>query len=90
MTKRGLNLYELVFGAFLVLKFANVTPIATWNWFFILLPIIIGFIHKFFIWVYEGTQMKREIDDLMADTYVEIRKRQIAKKHIRNVLKQNK
>ena len=88
MTKRGLNLYELIFGAFLVLKLAKLTPIADWNWFFILLPFIIGKLHRFFVWVYEGTKLREEIADLLSETYVDIRAKQIAKKTLKEAKKQ--
>ena len=89
MTKRGLNLYELIFGAFFVLKLAKLTPIADWNWFFIFLPFIIGKLHRFFIWVYEGTKLRQELADLLSETYVEIRAKQIAKKHLKETRKQS-
>ena len=88
MTKRGINLYELVFGAFFVLKLAKLTPIADWNWFFIFLPLIIGKLHRFIIWVYEGTKLRQELADLLSETYVDIRAKQIAKKYLKEARKQ--
>ena len=84
MTKRSINLYELIFGAFFVLKLAKLTPIADWNWFFIFLPIIIYLIHKFFVYVWEGTGMNKDFMNKLADAYVERKKRQFAKKAIRD------
>ena len=84
MTKRSINLYELIFGAFFVLKLAKLTPIADWNWFFIFLPIIIYLIHKFLVYVWEGTGMNKDFMNKLADAYVERKKRQFAKKAIRD------
>ena len=87
MTKRSINLYELIFGAFFVLKLAKLTPIADWNWFFIFLPIIIYLIHKFFVYVWEGTGMNKDFMNKLADAYVERKKRQFAKKALRDAKK---
>ena len=88
MTKRAINIYELIFGAFFVLKLAKLTPIADWNWFFIFLPFIIGKLHRFIIWVYEGTKLRQELADLLSETYVDIRAKQIAKKTLKEARKQ--
>ena len=88
MTQRSINLYELIFGAFFVLKLAKLTPIADWNWVFIFLPFIIGKLHRFFVWVYEGTKLRQELADLLSETYVDIRAKQIAKKTLKQAKKQ--
>ena len=88
MTKRGLNLYELIFGAFFFFLLAKLTPIADWNWFLIFLPITLGKLHRFIIWVYERTKLRQELADLLSETYVDIRAKQIAKKYLKEARKQ--
>lgn len=87
MTKRGLNLYELIFGVFFLLKVTKTGVVANWNWFFIFLPIIIYLIHKFFVYVWEGTGMNKDFMNKLADAYVERKKRQFAKKALRDAKK---
>lgn len=86
MTKRGLNLYEMIFGAFFVLKVTG-EGIQSWNWFFVFLPLLFGILHHFFSWVYNKTQMKNDFNVKLQDLYLDARKRQFAKKAIRDVKK---
>ena len=88
MSKRAMNIYEFIFAIFFILKITGMTSVSTWNWFFILLPFIIGKLHRFFIWVYEGTKLRQELADLLSETYVDIRAKQIAKKHLKEARKQ--
>ena len=89
MTNRAMNIYEFIFAIFFILKITETTNVSSWNWFFIFLPFIIGKLHRFFIWVYEGTKLRQELADLLSETYVEIRAKQIAKKHLKEARKQS-
>jgi hypothetical protein len=44
--------------------------------------------YRFFIWVYEGTKLRQELADLLSETYVDIRAKQIAKKTLKQAKKQ--
>lgn len=86
MIKRGINLYEMIFGAFFVLKVTG-TGIQSWNWFFIFIPLLIGFIHHFFSWVYNKTQLRNDLNVKLQDLYLDARKKQFAKRAIRDAKK---
>ncbi len=88
MSKRAMNIYEFIFAIFFILKITETTNVSSWNWFFILLPFIIGKLHRFIIWVYEGTKLRQELADLLSETYVDIRAKQIAKKTLKEARKQ--
>lgn len=88
MSKRAMNIYEFIFAIFFILKITGTTNVSTWNWFFIFLPFIIGKLHRFIIWVYEGTKLRQELADLLSETYVDIRAKQIAKKTLKQAKKQ--
>lgn len=78
MTKRALNLYEMIFGAFFILKVTG-EGIQNWNWFFVFLPLIIGLIHGFFIRVYERTGMKRDFNIVLQDFYLNYKRNKVVK-----------
>ena len=88
MSKRAMNIYEFIFAIFLILKITETSNVSSWNWFFIFLPFIIGKLHRFIIWVYEGTKLRQELADLLSETYVDIRAKQIAKKTLKQAKKQ--
>ena len=87
MTKRGLNLYELIFAIFFLMKITKTGVVADWNWFFVFLPIIINFVHKFFVWIWEGTGMGRSINQELSSFYIEHQKKQYVKKALREARK---
>lgn len=89
MTKRAMNIYEFIFAIFFILKITETTNVSSWNWFFIFLPLIIGKLHRFIIWVYEGTKLRQELADLLSETYVDIRAKQIAKKALKQAKNQS-
>lgn len=84
MTKRSLNLYELIFGAFFILKVTG-EGIQNWNWFFVFLPLIIGLLHTFFSKVMTVTGMKRDINIVLQDMYLERKKRQARNKLLKPI-----
>ena len=87
MTKRALNLYEMIFGGFFLLKITATGIVATWNWFFIFLPLIIGILHNFFIWIYEGTGMNRQVKNDLKDTYLDYVRKSATRKAIKDARK---
>lgn len=87
MSKRAMNIYEFIFGILFLLKITKTGIVSSWNWFFIFLPIIIYLIHKSIVWVWEGTGMNKDFMNKLADAYVERKKRQFAKKAIRDAKK---
>lgn len=70
MTKRGLNLYELIFGAFFVLKVAKLTVVADWSWWWIFAPFIVNLIHKFFSWIWYGTGLTNDLNEALLNLYI--------------------
>lgn len=84
MTKRSINLYELIFGAFFVLKLAKLTPIAEWNWFFIFLPLMLNFIVKFFEWIWDSLNLKRSATKALQNAYYD----KIREKAVKEALKE--
>ena len=78
MSKRAINMYEFIFGAFFILKVTG-EGIQNWNWFFVFLPLVIGFIHTFFIRVYENTGMKRDTNAAMQDMYLNYKRNKVVK-----------
>lgn len=84
MTKRAVNLYEFIFGAFFVLKITG-KGIESWNWFWVFLPLILGLIHAFFSWVYHGTQMKHDLNRTLQDLYIENAKRRSQKRAFKDL-----
>ena len=87
MTKRAMNLYEFIFSIFFLLKITHQTNVSEWNWFWVFLPLIINFIWKFFSWIVDGTGMRRDITNQLADFYVEKKVNQKLKK-FRDEIKQ--
>ena len=85
--KRAMNIYEFIFGILFLLKITKTGVVSSWNWFFIFLPIIIYLIHKFFVWIWEGTGMGRSINQELAGFYIEHQKKQYAKKALREARK---
>jgi hypothetical protein len=83
MTKRSLNIYELIFGAFFILKITG-EGIENWNWFFVFLPLIIGFIHNFFSLVYRKTELNNDLNSKLQDLYLDAKKKQFARRAIRD------
>lgn len=51
--KRALNLYEFIFGTLFLLKISDETAVAELSWFWILLPMLVNFIHLFFAWTWK-------------------------------------
>ena len=80
-----MNIYEFIFGILFLLKITKTGVVSSWNWFFIFLPIIIYLIHKFFVYVWEGTGMNKDFMNKLADTYVERKKRRFVKKSINDL-----
>ena len=87
MTKRALNLYEMIFGGFFLLKITATGIVATWNWFFIFLPLIIGILHNFFVWVYEGTGMNKRMKIDLRDAYLDNLRKRVSKKALKDLQK---
>ena len=83
--KRAMNIYEFIFGMLFLLKITKTSIVSSWNWFFIFLPIIIYLIHKFFVYVWEGTGMNKDFMNKLADAYVERKKRRFVKKSINDL-----
>ena len=82
-----MDIYEFIFGILFLLKITKTGIVSSWNWFFIFLPIIIYLIHKSIVWVWEGTGMNKDFMNKLADAYDEKKKRQFAKKAIRDAKK---
>ena len=80
-----MNIYEFIFGILFLLKITKTSIVSSWNWFFIFLPIIIYLIHKFFVYVWEGTGMNKDFMNKLADAYVERKKRRFVKKSINDL-----
>ena len=82
MQKRSMNMFEFIFAVLFLLKITKTGIIADWSWLFVFLPFIINLLNKFFVWVWEGSQIEIEMKQNFADAYVERKKRRFVKKSI--------
>lgn len=82
MLKRSMNMFEFIFAVLFLLKITKTGIVADWSWFFIFLLFIINLLNKFFVWVWEGSQMGIEMKQNFADAYIERKKRKFVKKSI--------
>ena len=82
MSKRSMNMFEFIFAVLFLLKITQTGIVAEWDWFFVFLPFIINLLNKFFVWVWEGSQMGIEMKQSFADAYIERKKRRFVKKSI--------
>lgn len=82
MQKRSMNMFEFIFAVLFLLKITKTGIVADWSWFFIFLPFIFNLLNKFFIWVWEGSQIGIEMKQNFADAYIERKKRKFVKKSI--------
>ena len=82
MSSRAMNIYEFIFGVLFLLKITKTGIVADWSWFLVFVPFVINLLNKFFVWVWEGSQMGIEMKQNIADAYVERKKRRFVKKSI--------
>ena len=82
MSKRSMNMFEFIFAVLFLLKITKTGIIADWSWLFVFLPFIINLLNKFFVWVWEGSQIGIEMKQNFADAYIERKKRRFVKKSI--------
>ena len=82
MQKRSMNMFEFIFAVLFLLKITQTGIVAEWDWFFVFIPFIINLLNKFFVWVWEGSQIGIEMKQNIADAYVERKKRKVVKKSI--------
>ena len=80
MSKRGANMFELIFTAFFILKATKTGVVEDWSWWLIVLPLVINFVVKFFSWIVDTLGIKRSADVAIQDFYVSrIRQKAIEK-----------
>ena len=82
MSKRSMNMFEFIFAVLFLLKITKTGIVADWSWSFVFLPFIINLLNKFFVWVWEGSQMGIEMKQNFADAYITRKKRRFVKKSI--------
>ena len=82
MSKRGANMFEFIFAVLFLLKITKTGIVADWSWFFVFLPFAINLLNKFFVWVWEGSQIGIEMKQSFADAYITRKKRRFVKKSI--------
>ena len=82
MSKRGANMFEFIFAVLFLLKITKTGIVADWSWLFVFLPFIINLLNKFFVWVWEGSQIGIEMKQSFADAYITRKKRRFVKKSI--------
>lgn len=70
MTKRALNMFELMFAVFFILKVTKMGVVQDWNWFWVFLPLILNFVLKFFGWVSETIGLKRSVSVALQDAHI--------------------
>ena len=67
MLKRSMNMFEFIFAVLFLLKITKTGIVADWSWFFVFLPFAINLLNKFFVWVWEGSQIGIEMKQSFAD-----------------------
>ena len=82
MLKRSMNMFEFIFAVLFLLKITKTGIVADWSWFFVFLPFAINLLNKFFVWVWEGSQIGIEMKQSFADAYITRKKRRFVKKSI--------
>ena len=82
MQKRSMNMFEFIFAVLFLLKITKTGIVADWSWLFVFLPFIINLLNKFFVWVWEGSQIGIEMKQSFADAYITRKKRRFVKKSI--------
>lgn len=79
MTKK-LNVYHILFAAFLTLKLGHVGEFAGWGWFWVVLPMIIGTIHSFVVRLLDNLGLPDMTARATMDMYLtRVRKRETKK-----------
>ena len=82
MLKRSMNMFEFIFAVLFLLKITKTGIVADWSWVFVFLLFIINLLNKFFVWVWEGSQIGIEMKQSFADAYITRKKRRFVKKSI--------
>ena len=82
MQKRSMNMFEFIFAVLFLLKITKTGIVGDWSWFFVFIPFAINLLNKFFIWVWEGSQIGIEMKQNFADAYITRKKRRFVKKSI--------
>lgn len=84
MTKRGANVFELIFGAFFILKISETGIVGNWSWFWVFLPLVLNFVVKFFEWIWDSLNLKRSATKALQDAYYD----KVREKAVKDALKE--
>lgn len=79
-------LLKALFGAFLILKLADVDPFSGWSWYIIFLPLVLHFLHALFIKIWADLGLA----ELWAYEIATVRYDLLMKKEIRRAEKNNR
>ena len=80
-------LLKALFGAFLVLKIAQVQPFAGWSWWFVFMPLVLHFAHWYALELWKRLGIAAKLDyELAKLQYDMVLKKEVkkAKKDIEN------
>ena len=78
MTNRAMNVFEFIFAVLFLLKITESGNVAGWNWFVIILPLLINFIWKLFQWIIDTLNLKRSATISVQDFWIDrIRKKAV-------------
>lgn len=85
MTKRGANIFEIVFGAFLIMKILEAGNVGNWSWFWVFFPLMLNFFVKFFEWIWDSLNLKRSATKALQNAYYD----KIREKAVKEALKES-
>ena len=66
---KSLNLLQFIFGALLLLKITHTGNVAEWSWFWVVLPLMLDLMVKFFRWIWDTLNLSREARKSLQDVY---------------------
>lgn len=77
---KSLNLLQFIFGALLLLKITHTGNVAEWSWFWVVLPLILDVVVKFFSWIWDTVNFSREMRIAVQDFYFDYLRKDAVKK----------
>lgn len=84
---KTLNLLQFIFGALLLLKITQTGNVSEWSWFWVVLPLILDFVVKFFKWVWDTLDFSREMKVAVQDYYYNKLREDAVKKALKEIKK---
>lgn len=84
---KPINLLQFIFGALLLLKITHTANVAEWSWFWVVFPLMLDFVVKFFRWIFETLNLRREATKAVQDAYYNKIRENAVKKSLKDALK---